>query len=121
MPVEIVVALIGVGASALSGAIGYAFSERKHRADHVVDRKVAALLRELLSTAKWKTRTFKSLRKHCKGLSDDELRKALISVGAVCLESTSGDELWGLLDRVRDQLGGGVDLGEIHFSPPAQG
>jgi hypothetical protein len=121
MAPDVVVALIGLVGVGVSGAVGYAIAERKHRAEHAVDRGVAELLRELLTAARWKTRTFAALQKHCKGLADDELRRALISIGAICLESKSGEELWGLLDRVRDQLSGGVSPPEIDFSPPAQG
>jgi|SRR5579863_2772984 hypothetical protein len=59
----------------------------------------------LLEDRRFEQRTFTTIKRHLRGFEDDELRKLLVRAGAVCFESQTGDELWGLLERNRDKLG----------------
>jgi hypothetical protein len=66
-------------------------------------------IRALLSTDKWKLRTFKAIHGRFKGLEADELRKFLIRAGALSyVRKEDDEELWGLRDHNKDQDDAGV-------------
>ncbi len=66
--------------------------------------QVQAVLTELLTLQEWKLRSFKEICRHVGGMTDDELRLALIRAGALRFHDSQGGELWGLLSRNRDLL-----------------
>ncbi len=55
--------------------------------------------KELLESANWRKRSFKSIKARLGGFEDDELRKMLVSVGAVRFTDDDDRELWGLRSR----------------------
>lgn len=104
MQQQVEIALIGLIGVGFGSIITYVIAERRLRAERSFDRSVEALLKSLLSTKPWKGRTFSALSRHCKGVPEDELRQKLLSIGAVCLTSKDGEEVWGLVKRVKDDL-----------------
>ncbi len=54
---------------------------------------------ELLKSEKWPKRSFDIFRARLGGYHDDELRKILVSVGAVRFQGANKEELWGLRER----------------------
>src|SRR5437660_1277441 len=54
--------------------------------------------REMLLDRKWPYRTFRVLKYHLSGFTDDELRKILVRAGGIRL-TAGGHEVWGLLSR----------------------
>jgi hypothetical protein len=59
--------------------------------------------REMLIDRKWPYRTFRVLKYHLSGFTDDELRKILVRAGGIRL-TAGGQEVWGLLSRNREYL-----------------
>jgi hypothetical protein len=58
----------------------------------------------LLMDHKLPYRTFRVLKYHLSGFTDDELRKILVRAGGIRLDA-GGQEVWGLLARNRKYLG----------------
>jgi hypothetical protein len=57
----------------------------------------------MLADRKWRYRTFRVLKYHLSGFTDDELRKILVRAGGIRL-TAGGQEVWGLLSRNRNYL-----------------
>jgi Tfp pilus assembly protein PilN len=75
----------------------------QYRTQFMAERVVV----ELLQQPNWHMRSFNQIERRLKGFEHDELRKILVRAGAICLEGSGGQELWGLLSRpeVRKALG----------------
>jgi hypothetical protein len=58
----------------------------------------------MLADRKCRYRTFRVLKYHLSGFTDDELRKILVRAGGIRL-TAGGQEVWGLLARNREYLG----------------
>jgi hypothetical protein len=71
--------------------------------------------REMLMDRKWPYRTFRVLKYHLSGFTDDELRKILVRAGGIRL-AAGGQEVWGLLSRNREYL----SVEEIKEAPTTQ-
>jgi hypothetical protein len=71
--------------------------------------------RAMLSDRKIPYRTFRSLKYHLGGFTDDELRKILVRAGGIRL-TAGGEEVWGLLARNRKYLSAGA----INEAPSTQ-
>jgi hypothetical protein len=71
--------------------------------------------REMLMDRKWPYRTFRVLKYHLCGFTDDELRKILVRAGGIRL-TAGGQEVWGLLSRNREYL----SVEEIKEAPTTQ-
>jgi hypothetical protein len=70
---------------------------------------------EMLMDRKWRYRTFRALKYHLGGFTDDELRKILVRAGGIRL-TAGGQEVWGLLSRNRKYL----SIDEIEEAPTTQ-
>ena len=70
---------------------------------------------EMLMDRKWPYRTFRVLKYHLCGFTDDELRKILVRAGGIRL-TAGGQEVWGLLSRNREYL----SVEEIKEAPTTQ-
>jgi hypothetical protein len=60
---------------------------------------------ELMMDPEWRWRSFEVIKHHLGGFENDELRQILVRAGAIRTKSKDGKELWGLLDRNRDNVG----------------
>lgn len=111
MPVGISTALIGLVGVALGAILGYLGSKRtadanlkiareKLESDNRLSNEASEAIKSLLRERDWELRSFDAIRKHIRGFEDDELRKLLVTCGAVSFEERdSGRELWGLRER----------------------
>jgi hypothetical protein len=73
--------------------------------DRLVTRRGARVARELMMDSQWRWRSFEVIKHHLGGFDDNELRKILVRAGAIRTKSDDGKEVWGLLDRVRKDVG----------------
>jgi len=71
--------------------------------------------REMLMDREWPYRTFRVLKYHLCGFTDDELRRILVRAGGIRL-TAGGQEVWGLLSRNREYL----SVEEIKEAPTTQ-
>lgn len=107
---------IPIGVAVISGLVSYIASgqrlgreieqtEKRLRRDYQLEFSTEAVIRQLLSIEKWKLRSFTEIKGRLEGLSDKELKVALIRAGAVCFRGDGKKEQWGLVERNRDKLG----------------
>jgi hypothetical protein len=112
MDAVIVAGLVAFNVSLIVALAISIFTARKGRHLEFAAEGVA---RAMLMDREWPYRTFRVLKYHLSGFTDDELRQLLIRAGGIRL-TAGGQEVWGLLTRNRDYLG--VD--EIKDVPTAQ-
>lgn len=89
----------------LQGSIEKELTEQKDRLDNKTIFAAERVAHELMMDATWNWRTFKIIKHHLGGFDDDELRKILVRAGAIRVLSSSGEEVWGLIDRNRTSIG----------------
>ncbi|WP_150796676.1 hypothetical protein [Pseudomonas fluorescens] len=99
-------------ASAIGGAIGTAVTLWAHRRQFLLEYRTETALKRLLNGSKWRLRTFKTIQYHVAGFEENELRKILIRTGAVRFQDSSGEEIWGLLERNKDLPDAEYDTGQ---------
>lgn len=90
--------------SLLTTGGGWFLATQRMRREFALHFRAEEAARKLLLQKKYRFRTFKTLSYHLGGFGDDELRKILVQCGAVRFRDASGDEIWGLLERVGDAL-----------------
>ena len=98
VPVALVTALI-------TSLVTIGLAERKLRRDFRLEYAAETVARQLMQHKDWRLRSFRVIKHHLGGFSDDELRQILVRSGAIRFTSQSGNELWGLLERTQDMLG----------------
>jgi hypothetical protein len=97
---------------ALAAAI---LASRRMRQSFDFEFAAEGAARAMLSDRKIPYRTFRSLKYHLGGFTDDELRQILVRAGGIRL-TAGGEEVWGLLARNRKYL----SAEEIKEAPAAQ-
>lgn len=75
----------------------------KLREDLRTEFMAETAIRDLLLHDEWRLRSFSVIAQRIRGFEEDELRRLLISAGAVCFE-VSGGEMWGLRTSNEDRL-----------------
>ena len=90
-------------------------ANRKARHNFKLEFAAEGVAREMLMDRKWPYRTFRVLKYHLSGFTDDELRKILVRAGGIRL-TAGGHEVWGLLARNREYL----SVEEIKETPETQ-
>ena len=98
--VAFVVALITSGISAW---VAVSLQKDRLRTELKLEFAAEAAIRELLSDDRWPKRSFEAIQKRLQGFKPDELRRHLIRSGAVSFQGKSGEELWGLPERNKDE------------------
>ena len=88
---------------------------RKVHHNSNLDFAAEGVAREFLMDRKWPYCTFRVLKYHLCGFTDDELRKILVRAGGIRL-TAGGQEVWGLLSRNREYL----SVEEIKEAPTTQ-
>lgn len=103
--------LTSVIVAAMTAIATFLIQERKLRRDFELDRHrlrtefmAEQVARQLLESEKWQKRSFDAIKRRLGGFDDDELRKILVRAGAVRFEGAKGEELWGLLNRNKNDL-----------------
>jgi hypothetical protein len=129
MALETSDALLGFAGVILGAAIGYLGSKRTADTDLKIAREklesenrlsnaASAAIKALLVEPDWELRSFDAISKRIRGFSDDELRKLLVSCGAVAFEERgSGRELWGLRERNVARLQSRPDQQQLESEP----
>jgi hypothetical protein len=86
----------------VSLATSYFLQERKLRRDYRLDFMSEKAALNLLQSKDWTMRSFDAIKARLGGFADDELRKILVRAGAVRFKGKNDEELWGLLDRNKE-------------------
>jgi hypothetical protein len=93
------------GIAEMKGTLDKELAEQKNRLDNATAFAAEHVAHELMKHETWKLRSFRIIKHHLGGFTDDELKKILVRAGAIRIQSESGEELWGLLDRNKEYLG----------------
>jgi ribosome-associated translation inhibitor RaiA len=79
-------------------------AEQKVRLDNRAIFAAERVAHELLMHENWTLRSFSAIQGMLGGFEEDRLRQILVQAGAVRFRGNRGEELWGLIERNRDQL-----------------
>lgn len=91
--------------AALTGYATFRIQEQRLKQELKTEFMAEEVAKKLLSEDKFKKRSFSEIGKRLGGFEENELRKILVRSGAVRFEKIdSGEELWGLISRNRDDL-----------------
>lgn len=116
---SVVMMIAGAGSLATSliiAAASITLFARRARRDLTLEFAAEGAAKAILTDRTLRYRTFRSLKYHLSGFSDDELRRILIRAGAIRLVA-GGQEVWGLLSRNRQYL----CVEEINEAPTTRG
>ncbi len=83
----------------------FQLAEKKFSQENKPQLAAELAVRGMLLDERWQYRSFKIIKHHLPGFSDDELRKILIGAEAISFKSDSGEELWGLSERTSELVG----------------
>jgi hypothetical protein len=115
MNAAMIAGVVSFNISLIIALVVVILTNKKGRNNFKLEFAAEGVAREMLMDREWSYRTFRVLKYHLSGFTDDELRKLLIRAGGIRL-TAGGQEVWGLLTRNRAYLG--VD--EIKEVPTAQ-
>ncbi len=92
--------------AAFTGYVTFRVQERRLKEEMKSEYMAERAVYKLLSDHRWKKRSFPEIQKRLgDGFSENELRKILLRAGAVRFETKeTKDELWGLLERNKEDL-----------------
>jgi hypothetical protein len=96
-------AAVIAGVVSLSISLTIALLVTKRATNLQPDYAPEGVARAMLRDRQSHYRTFRSLKYHLSGFTDDELRKILVRAGGIRL-TAGGQEVWGLLSRNRSYL-----------------
>jgi hypothetical protein len=105
----IIAAVVSLVVAVLSAIVTLRIADRNHKRQFKLAYQVEDLVLKFLNHPKWRFRTFKTIKHHIAGFEDDELRKILVSVGALKFTDAEDIEVWGLYERVQPELGSEVN------------
>jgi hypothetical protein len=100
----IIAAIVSIITAIISSILTYRVSHRNHMREYKLAYQVEELILKFLNHPNWRFRTFKTIKHHIAGFEDNELRKILVSVGAIKFNDAEDIEIWGLFDRVQPEL-----------------
>jgi hypothetical protein len=107
--------VVSLATSLIIATMTIILTTRKMRPDFKLEFAAEGLAKAILMDRKWRYRTFRALKYHLGGFTDDELRKILIRAGGIRF-TAGGQEVWGLLSRNREFL----CVDEIKETPTAR-
>jgi hypothetical protein len=110
-----IIAAVFLNISLIIALVATILTNRKVRQNFKLEFAAEGVAREMLMDRKWPYRTFRVLKYHLCGFTDDELRKILVRAGGIRL-TAGGQEVWGLLSRNREYL----SVEEIKEAPTTQ-
>jgi hypothetical protein len=91
--------------SAVTSLFAFWIQERKLRTELRTEFAAEAVVKRLLLSPDWRKRSFNEIsRRLGEGFDDAELKKILVRAGAVCFTGKKGEELWGLIERNKDEI-----------------
>jgi hypothetical protein len=103
MNAAIIAGVVTLSISLIMVLVAIILTNRKGRHNFKLEFAAEGVAREMLMDHDWRYRTFRVLKYHLSGFSDDELRKILVRAGGIRL-TAGGQEVWGLLTRNREYL-----------------
>jgi hypothetical protein len=115
MNAAIIAGVVSLSISLIMVLVAIILTNRKVRQNFNLEFAAEGVAREMLMDRKWPYRTFRVLKYHLCGFTDDELRKILVRAGGIRL-TAGGQEVWGLLSRNREYL----SVEEIKEAPTTQ-
>jgi hypothetical protein len=115
MNAAIIAGVVSLNISLIVVWVVIVFANRKTRNNFKLEFAAERVAREMLMDRKSPYRTFRVLKYHLGGFTDDELRKILVRAGGIRL-TAGGHEVWGLLARNREYL----SAEEIKEAPTTQ-
>ena len=98
MNAAIIAGVVSLNISLIIALVATILTNRKVRQNFKLEFAAEGVAREMLMDRKWPYRTFRILKYHLSGFTDDELRKILVRAGGIRL-TAGGQEVWGLLSR----------------------
>ena len=111
MDPDVISALIGAAAAAITSAAAYvaqrAALNRRFAMDEAEIRTrfmAEQVAKSLLSQETYKKRSLGAIRRRLGGFDDEALRRILVRAGAVRFMGKDGTEYWGLIERNTDAL-----------------
>jgi hypothetical protein len=104
----LIAGLVALVASLVAATLTTMSATSRLRREFQLEYAAERAAKELLTHEDWGLRSFTVIARHLSGFGDDELRKLLVRAGAIRFNSKSGKELWGLLERNRERLGGKI-------------
>ena len=114
MNAAIIAGAVSVNISLIIALVATILTNRKVR-NFKLEFAAEGVAREMLMDRKLPYRTFRVLKYHLCGFTDDELRKILVRAGGIRL-TAGGQEVWGLLSRNHKYL----SAEEIKEAPTTQ-
>ena len=115
MNAAIIAGVVSLSITLIIVLVAIILTNRKGRHNFKLEFAAEGVAREMLMDRKWPYRTFRFLKYHLCGFTDDELRKILVRAGGIRL-TAGGQEVWGLLSRNREYL----SVEEIKEAPTTQ-
>jgi hypothetical protein len=103
MNAAIIIGVVSLNTSLIIALAATILTNRKMRQNFKLEFTAERVAREMLIDRKWPYRTFRVLKYHLSGFTDDELRKILVRAGGIRL-TAGGQEVWGLFTRNRQYL-----------------
>ena len=105
-----IAAVIAVAMSFVVALLTARSSRERLRAEMRTEFMAEEAIHQLIQNEKWMRRSFRVIRYHIRGFTDDELRKMLVRAGAVAFDGqkpVDGEpvEYWGLRTLNADLLG----------------
>jgi hypothetical protein len=115
MNAAIIAGVVSLNISLIIALVATILTKRKVRQNFKLEFAAEGVAREMLMDRKRPYRTFRVLKYHLGGFTDDELRKILVRAGGIRL-TAGGQEVWGLLSRNHEYL----SVEEINEAPTTQ-
>ncbi len=115
MNAAIIAGVVSLSITLIMVLVAIILTNRKVHHNFNLEFAAEGVAREMLMDRKWPYRTFRVLKYHLCGFTDDELRKILVRAGGIRL-TAGGQEVWGLLSRNREYL----SVEEIKEAPATQ-
>ena len=95
MNAAIIAGVVSLNISLIIALVATILTNRKVRQNFKLEFAAEGVAREMLMDRKRPYRTFRVLKYHLGGFTDDELRKILVRAGSIRL-TAGGQEVWGL-------------------------
>jgi hypothetical protein len=115
MNAAIIAGVVSLSITLLMALVAIILTNKKMHHNFNLEFAAEGVARAMLMDRKWPYRTFRVLKYHLCGFTDDELRKILVRAGGIRL-TAGGQEVWGLLSRNRKYL----SVEEIKEAPATQ-
>lgn len=102
----LIAGLISLIVAALTAFGGFRLQAQRLRTELRTEFMAEEAILQLLLHDKWRARSFTEIKRRIRGFEDDELRKMLVSAGAVAFdgEKDPSVEYWGLRKRNEDRV-----------------